>query len=318
MKEEQESLKKKLKVNKIVIIVLCIILLLVICILVSMKVLKSSNVVANNDSNLGLAIEGENAIFYYSYGKGLVKKENNKETLLTEEQAYYLQYLNHMIYYVTQGSSGEMNIKRITSEGKDEKLLLSTNSKNMKIYLDNSKIYYTTSNPGTISRIDLLGNEEEVILQRDTIDYKVFDDKIYFSDNMGLYSIDKDGGNYKTLSEEAKFDVFQILKEDVYYFDNANNKLMKMNLKDISKKEEVTNKLNCNTFNVTNEGIYYLDKENEKIKYVSLNGKKEKDIAGVNNINTKINVVGDVLYFIDTVNDNTYTKLIGTNGEEVN
>ena len=133
-----------------------------------------------------------------------------------------------------------------------------------------------------------------------------------------LYSVDNDGKNYKTLIEESLFDEFQILNNNVYYFDSQNNKLMKINLKNTSKKEEVTDKLNCEVYNVTENGIYYMDKESKKIKYVSLNGKKEKDIIKLNTDNTKINIIGTSLFYIDNENKKTVTNLIGINGKKIN
>ena len=121
------------------------------------------------------------------------------------------------------------------------------------------------------------------------------------------------GENYKTLVEESLFNKFQILDGYVYYYDNENSKLMKINLNEISKKKEVTDKLNCDIYNVTTNGIYYLDKDNRKISYVSLNGKKNKDIVKINTDNTKINIVGNTMYYIENEEGKTITKSIKTN-----
>ena len=175
-----------------------------------------------------------------------------------------------------------------------------------------------TSNPDTISRVDIDGKNEEQLLQRSVVDFKVVDGTIYFSDIMGfLYSIDTNGENYKTIIKEAKFNKFQILDKYVYYYDNESGKLVKVSLEDTSKKEEVTDKLDCDTYNVTTNGIYYLDKANGKIRFVSLNGKKDNDIVNVDTDNTKINVVGTAIYYIDNKDGKTITKVIGTNGKEI-
>lgn len=317
METNEENLKRKIKVNNIAIIVLLMILLIILCILI-FKIVNVKNLKTNNDSNMGIAIQTDKLTFYNNYNKGLIKKEKKDETVLTTDQAYSITYSDGKIYYTTPNNNGGINIKRIDSDGKNEELLVSTQSNSTKMYLQDSKIYYTTSNPDTISKIDIDGKNEEILLQRTTLDFKVVDGIIYFSDIMGfLYSVDTNGENYKTISKESLFNEFQMLDGYVYYFDDENSKLMKMNLKDSAKQEEVTDKLDCDTYNVTSNGIYYLDKVNGKIAYVSLNGNKTKDVITVNTDNTKINILGSTIYYIDSDGSNTVTKVVGTNGKQI-
>ena len=317
MKTEEEKLKKRLKLNTFAIVVLLIILLVILCVVV-VKIFNASEAKTNNDLNLGIAVENDDLTFYYNYNKGLIKREKNKETTLTESQAFSINYYDGKIYYTTPNSTGGIDIRKIDKDGKDEKILLSTTSSSTKIYIKDSKIYYLTSNPDTISRIDIDGKNQEQILQRGVTDFKLVEDKIYFSDIMGyLYSVDLDGENYETVIKESLFDEFQILDDYVYYFDNENSKLMKISLKDVSKKKEVTDKLDCDTYNVTSKGIYYLDKENSKISFVSKNGKKAKEIVTVNTDNTKINIIDNIIYYIDSQNGKTVTRLVKTNGKAV-
>lgn len=317
MKTEEEKLKKKLKVNTIAIVILLVILLIVLCV-VLVKIFSLKNVIANNDSNMGLATQNDDFKFYYDYNKGLVKKSKDSEKVITKDQTYSINYFDGRIYYTTPNSTGGINIKSINVDGKDEKVLLSTTSSSTKMYLQNSKIYYLTSNPDTISSIDLDGKNEKAILQRSVVDFKVVDETIYFSDIMGyLYSIDLNGKNYKTLVEESLFNKFQILDKYVYYYDNENSKLVRINLEKNFEKEVVTDKLDCDIYNVTINGIYYLNKEKSQISYVSLDGKKFKDIVKVNTNNTKINVVGNVIFYIDNESEKMVTKSIGTNGKQI-
>ncbi len=320
MKAGEENLKKKLKLNTLTIVILLVILLIVLCFAVfrMFSVTKTDGTNNNNDSNMGIALQKDDITFYYNYNNGLVRKEKDKEKTLTKSQAYSINYINGMIYFTSPNSTGGIDIKQITEDGKDEKVLVSTTSSSTKMYIQDSKIYYLTSKPDTISKIDLDGKNSEVILQRSVTDFKVIDDTIYFSDIMGyLYSVDTDGENYKTIIKKSLFDEFQILDNYVYCYDNENSKLIKTSLKDISKTETVTDKLDCDTYNVTSNGIYYLDKENFKIVFVSKNGKKTRDIVTINTDNTKINVVGTVIYYIDVKDEKSVTKVIGTNGKAV-
>ena len=317
-KTEEENLKKKLKLNTFLIVVLLMVLLVILCV-VLVKVFSIKDGLSNNDSNLGLVSQSDKLTFYYDYNKGLIKKSKGKDTVLTESQAFSINYNNGYIYFASPNSTGGIDIKKIKDDGKGEETLLSTTSSSTKMYLQNNEIYYLTSNPDTISKIDLNGENQKVILQRGIVDFKVVDETIYFSDMMGyLYSIDINGENYKTIIEESLFEEFQILNNKVYYFDSENNKLMKINLNKTSKKTEVTDKLNCDNYNVTTNGIYYLDKNDFKIKYVSVDGKKVRDVVKINTDNTKINIAGAVLYYIDVDdNEKTVTKQIKTNGKEI-
>lgn len=317
MKTEEEKLKNKLKLNTITIVILLLILLVILCVVI-VKIFSVKDVVSNNDSNMGLVAQSDDLTFYYNYNKGLVKKDKKEEKTLINEQAYSINYYDGNIYYTTPNSRGGINIKKIGVDGKNEKILLSTTSSSTKMYLQDSKIYYLTSNPNTISKMDLDGKNSEVILQRGIVDFKVLDGTIYFSDIMGyLYSVDTNGKNYKTIMKKSVFEEFQIIDNYVYYFDNENSKLMRISLKDTSKKDEVTGKLDCEIYNVTSNGIYYLDKGRSKICFVSKNGKKTRDIVKVNTNNTKINIIGNVLYYIDNEKDKTVTKVIGTNGKKI-
>ena len=317
MKTEEEKLNKKLKINRIIIAILVIILIITILTVV-IKLVNSKNGLNNNDSNMGFAAKEENTTFFYSYNEGLVKKEKKDRKVLIEDQAYSINCLNGNVYYTTPNSTGGINIKKINFDGKDEKVLLSTSSNSSKIYIHNSEIYYLTSNPDTISKMDLDGKNNKVILTRSVTDFKVVDEKIYFSDIMGfLYSVDLNGDNYKTIVKEAKFGKFQILDKYVYYFDKDSEKLMRIRLDDTSKKEEVSDKLDCDIYNVTSNGVYYYSKANSKISFVSLNGKKTKDIVNINTDNTKINIVDNVIYYIDNEAGKAVTKCIGTDGKQI-
>lgn len=316
-KTEEEKLKKKLKLNTFLIVALLLVLLVILCV-VLVKVFSIKDGLSNNDSNLGLVSQSDKLTFYYDYNKGLVKKDKKKEEVLTESQAFSINYKDGYIYFASPNSTGGIDIKKIKDNGKEEKTLLSTTSSSTKMYLQNDEIYYLTSSPDTISKIDLDGKNQEVLLQRGIVDYKVVDKTIYFSDMMGyLYSIDTNGENYKTIINESLFEEFQILNDKVYYFDSENSKLMRIDLDKTSKKVEVTDKLDCDTYNVTTNGIYYLDKENFEIKFVSLNGNKTRDIVKINTDNTKINVDGMILYYIDNDKDKIVTKEIKTNGKEI-
>ena len=191
------------------------------------------------------------------------------------------------------------------------------NSELTKMYLSDGFLYYTTSNPNTISKINVNNKEQSTVLTRAILDFKVLDGIIYFIDDMRyLYQLDVNGENYKTIEENPIAKKFQMLDNEIYFYDEENQKLMKINLKN-KKKSEVTDKLNCDVYNVTSNGIYYLDNNDMKICCVDLKNKKSKEIISVSTANTKINVIGNVIYYLDLDNDSYVTKRISIKGKKV-
>ena len=312
---EEEKLNKKLKLNKIIIVVLLCVLLLALLIFLA-KCFSAQNSQTNNDANMGMVASGDDYIFYYKYNSGLVKIKDKKEYQIANEQVYSLQYDNGYVYYTTPNSNGGIDIKKISQNGEKNQVLASVTSESTKMYLSNGYLYYTTSNPNTISKISVNGGDPVAILTRAIADFKVIDGTIYFTDDMEfLYSVDTNGENYKVILEEKLTRKFQIVDDNVYYYDSENKKLMSFNLEKKEKKE-VSDKLNSDIFNVTSKGIYYLDSEKSKICFVDLKNKKSKELVDVSISNTKINIVGTSLYYLDKNSDGSYiSKRVQVNGK---
>lgn len=311
-----EKLNKKIKFKKILLVFLLLIILALLIFVVT-ECLNKQKLKNNNDSNFGFVSEGNKCLFYYKYNYGLIKIEKNKEILLTEDQACSINYYENYLYYITPNSNGGIDLKKIDINGKNKSLLLTTSSNSTKMYLDNKYLYFTTSNPNTISKIDINGNNEQTLLKREVRDFKVLDNTIYFSDNFGfLYSIDCNGENYRALVEEPNFYKFQILDNYIYFLEDT--RLMKINLSNLDEKVEVTDRLNSDVYNVTSNGIYYYDKDTKKICWVSLDNIKAKTITALNSNNTKINVIDAKLYYLDiSESGQTVTKRIGLNNKKV-
>lgn len=311
----KEDVKKR--VNKVIIVILlCAILVALLVILA--KCFSAQNFETNNDANMGMVAHGDDYIFYYKYNSGLVKIKDKKEYQITNEQAYSIQYDNEYVYYTTPNGNGGIDIKKVKQNGDDIQVLISVTSELTKMYLSNGYLYYTTSNPSTLSKIDINGEGESTLLTRGVVDFKVVNNKIYFIDDMEfLYEVDTNGENYKALLEEKLARKFQMLGNDVYYYDEANKKLMKYDL-DKKAKSEVSDKLNSDIYNVTSKGIYYFDSEKSKICHVDLKNKKVKEIVDVTIMNTKLNLIDNHLYYLDTNESGSYiVKRIATNGKSI-
>lgn len=313
---KERNTKQKVKINKIIIaVILCI--LLVVLLLVLVKCFSEQKFQANNDSNMGMVTLGDDYIFYYKYNSGLVKIKDGKEYQIANEQAYSVQYDNGFVYYTTPNSTGGIDIKKVSQNGDKNQVLASVTSELTKMYVVNGDIYYTTSNPGTISKMNLNGENNKVIITRNVLDFKVIDKNIYFTDDMEyLYLVDTNGENYKTISEEKNARKFQIVDNFAYFYDEVNKKLVKIDLEK-KTKTDVKSDFNSDIYNVTSKGIYYLDSEKSKICFVDLKNKKSKEIISVSTANTKINVIGNVIYYLDLDNDSYVTKRISIKGKKV-
>jgi hypothetical protein len=295
-----------------------LVILLIILLVVLVKCFAVENSINNNDSNMGMVTSGDDYTFYYKYNSGVIKIKDGNEYQISDDGAYSLQYDNGYVYYTTPNNNGGIDIKKVNQNGDTNQTLVSVASTSTKMYLEDGFLYYTTTTPDTISKININGEKESVVLNRTISDFKVVDGIIYFTDDSGyLYEVNVDGENYQTVSKNTISKRFQILDGDVYYYNTENKKLMKLDLE--SKEEtEVTDKLNCDIYNVTSNGIYYLDSDNLKICYVDLKNKKTKDIVTLSTTNTKINIVGTSLYYLDINEDGTYiAKRISTNGKDL-
>jgi SHS2 domain-containing protein len=267
---------------------------------------------------MGMVISGDDYIFYYKYNSGVIKIKDGKEYQISDDGAYAIQYANDYIYYTTPNISGGIDIKKVSQNGDTNVVLTSVASASTKMYLEDGYLYYTTTNPDTISKIDINGENESVVLTRTIYDFKVLDSTIYFTDSSEhLYKIDTNGENYEELSSNPLAKRFQIVKNGVYYFDADVSKLLKFDL-DSKQISEVTDKLNCDIYNVTSDGIYYLDSENLKICFVDLNNKNSKEIVTVSTANTKLNIQGTILYYLDITEAGDYiAKRISTTGKSL-
>lgn len=313
----EEQLKKKVKTNQIIIGVLVILLIIAIIILITTRVSANSKE-NNNISNLGMVCSGDGYVFYYKYGVGIIKIKDGKEYQISEDRAYSMSYYDGYVYYTRPNSNGGIDIAKTSHNGDTVTVLKSVTTSSTKMYLNDGNLYYLTSNPNTISKMDLNGENEKVIITREVLDFHIKDDIIYFvTSSKKLCKISTSGNNYEQLSDETLAPRFQMNKDFIYYY-KENEGLYKISLKTF-EVEEVSKKVNCDVFNVTGKNIYFLDKDNLKVCSMNLKGEKIKEIVTVNTKNTKINIVDNVLYYLgtDDGSSNYKTYRVKTDGKEM-
>lgn len=226
-------------------------------------------------------------------------------------------YKDGYIYYTTPNAVGGIDIRKLSHNGDELTTLVSVSSPSTKMYLVDNYLYYLTTEPDTISRIDINGENQINLISRGVSDFDISDETIYFTDNYGyLCKVDLNGENYAQITEDVLTTKFQLYNGEIYYY-QENSGLMKF---DIEKKssELVTDRVKSNVYNVTNRGIFFLDIDSMKICKISLNGNSYKELKEINTSNTKINVIGNELYYLDNYSeDNTSrTYRIKINGNE--
>lgn len=260
---------------------------------------------------------GDDYVFYYKYGVGIIKILDNEEYQISDETAYSMAYKDGYIYYTTPNAVGGIDIRKLSHNGDELTTLVSVSSPSTKMYLVDNYLYYLTTEPDTISRIDINGENQINLISRGVSDFDISDETIYFTDNYGyLCKVDLNGENYAQITEDILTTKFQLYNGEIYYY-QENSGLMKF---DIEKKssELVTDRVKSNVYNVTNRGIFFLDIDSMKICKISLNGNSYKELKEINTSNTKINVIGNELYYLDNYSeDNTSrTYRIKINGNE--
>ncbi len=302
--------KKKLKLNIRRIIVLSIITIILLLILWGMGklVLKlfSPEKVVGNYANMGLAVEDGKTVYYNKYERGIIKKENKKETQLTEKTAYSMTIIDDTIYYITVSDSNTIDLNSVKTTGEDVKKIKTLYTAISKFYIENGYAYYVSNKDNIgIYKISLETGEETTVTLSNIQDFVLDKNIIYFTDNVGyLYSIKIDGTDKKTISTDYSINNIQILKNWIYFYDKNENALCRIK-KNGSSKSTVATFVNNETYNITNKQIYYFDELNKQICKCDLKGKKSKPIVSLEATRTKINIVNGVIYYLDNSKDDS-------------
>ena len=110
------------------------------------------------------------------------------------------------------------------------------------MYLIDNYLYYISLEPNTISKIDINGENEKTLINREVSDFDVENNTINFTDIYGyLCKMDLNGENYSQIFDDVITTKFQIYKNNLYYYDE-NSGLMKFDLNKHSS-ELVTDKV---------------------------------------------------------------------------
>lgn len=303
-----EKNKSKLNMRRIVVLII----LLIICILILftlvnfIKKIFSKEKVAGNLANTGLVFETKEAVYYNKYDKGIVKIKNGEEYQITDESASSITVIDDTIYYLTVSSSNTIELKSVKTNGDNLTNIKTLYTPLNKFYIENQNVYYINNKDKQgIASFSLESREEEMVVLSNVQDFVIDDGHIYFVDNAGyLYSVKNDGSDYKTITTDYSIKRIQILKNWIYFYNNKDNCLSKINKKG-TKVKNISTFVNNEIYNITNKYIYYYDSIDKKICRSNLKGKKSKALASLSSEITKINIAKGIVYYIDDSKDET-------------
>lgn len=305
MKTNEAKAKFLNKKNLMVIVTIIVAILVIVLVSTLIKKVSKEKIVGNL-SNMGLAVEGDDAIYYNKYEKGIIKVKGGKEYQITDETAYSMNIVGDTIYYLTVSNMNTIDIKSVKTNGDALTKIKTIYTTISKIYVKDNYIYYATNKDSSgLVKINLENKEETKITLANIQDFVLDENKIFFVDNINdLYSIEISGNGLTKIETDANFKKFQILDKWIYFYDEKENSLCKIK-KDGSDKKVVATFVNNETYNVTNKNIYYYDSVNLQICKCDLKGKKSTVVVKLQSPKPKINIVDGIIYYLDESKDET-------------
>ena len=280
------------------IVVIFIVVCLILAVLLGREKSKQSN---GNIANMGLAIEYEGTIYYNKYEKGIFSKKGGKEKQITYETAYSINIEDNKIYYLTVENFNDVVIKCVDTNGKNLTNLATIYTSISKIFVEDGYIYFATNKSGGgIARIDINGKNETVVIGEKIKDFHVSGGKIFYINEQNKMSkASVTGQENEVMAEEVMVQKIQVIDNWVYYYDETENALFRID-SNSKKKELISVLVNNDIYNVSGDYVYYLDTENSKISRMQI-GKSNKcqEIVDISITKTKINIAKDELYYLD-------------------
>ena len=233
---EKEKKKSKLKLNKRRVIVLIVAALLLILLLTGMinlfKLIFAKENAVGNLSNMGLVLEDGNTVYYNRYEDGIVKVKGNKEYQITDETAYSMTMYEDEIYYLTVSSLNTIELKKVKDNGDGLTKVKTLGTTISKFYIKDGFVYYASNGAVKgIAKLSLENGSENIITAANVQDFVLYNDNIYYVDNVGyIYSTNLGGTDIKEIAKDYNVKKIQILKNWIYFYNESENALCKIKL----------------------------------------------------------------------------------------
>lgn len=355
--------KKNIKCGKIIIFL--VLLLIVIGALLIYCIMNKNDVgnTIGNIRNYGYSAEQGNWIYYLSPNEdsskvGIFKIKKNGE----DKQQVFMEdidivsinvYKNH-IYFLGMGTEIyseedeiDNKIYRVKLDGSDLEILNDNEVNNdcYEIYVVDNSVYYIGIE-AEICKMDLDGNNKEVIANKNTGYLGITDDYIIYnyleneeSTDYVTYIMDRKGGNERAILEGKRLYSVNIEGDYIYYTDDAKN-LYRTKI-DSGVAEELYDNIEMYNLNVQNGYAYYLSyvnnqadkigvyrvRLNEKSKVnVTMGEREETDetenkeapelIKQLDTYSSYIDIVGDWVSYMDSNETEGFINLVNINANE--
>lgn len=181
---------------------------------------------------------------------------------------------------------------------------------------DDKYLYVSVTNNG-IFRADIENKEVEYkqIVNRDTLEFVLYDKYIYYVEGDTLYKAKKDGSDEKILAENASF-AFTMYKNSIFYYSNADECIYRINENgekplNIAKMSGVTKLLasGANLWVVKDGILYQMDIGTGEIE-------QEEKIDSVGS-NSEIYVSDNVVFYLSSDNKKVNAYNVSTKETKV-
>lgn len=261
-----------------------------------------------NISNGGLSVMKNDWIYFMNYEKDSalykIKIDGTGETLVTEDQAFYLNCVEDWIYYCHGGDGNKIYKMRL--DGTERSLV--SEVKAGSVLVADGWIYFADfSNAdnaeefGRIFKIRTDGSSRQKVSRGPVQAMNLTGSWLYYlhREEEKLYRVKTDGTAEEKVSD-AKMSSFQILGKSLYYVDatDGKNELWTMTLEGKEPKRLTTDKVTA--FNAAGEWIYYGNTKGDspdlELKKMKLDGSEAQVVNDDDPVS--IMVFGDFLVYL--------------------
>jgi len=251
---------------------------------------------SGNIANSGLYAISDDGWIYFNYAKHLykMKTDNSNITLLSDDNAQYINVGNDWVYYINV--SDNYYIYKIKTDGTGKTRLNKQNSHNLILY--NGHIYFSSENVHVMST-NGKGLSNIGRYGRYGLAFNIMNGWIYYRSYYGYYKMRLDGSEHKMFFPGYDYGERSIfITEYGLLYALSDAELCRLNAQSSTDKSVITTGY-VTVLNVNDYWIYYANRGDKSKLYKTYadgtSARKLSDTEGVNSIY----ILGEWIYFID-------------------
>ena len=313
--------------KKIVLIILLIIVIAIILVMVVPQFFKKDEVgnTSGNLSNYGITTYSDGWIYYLALEDGTptgiykTRSSGGKSEKVSIGTYIYINVINDTIYCLEYDEDSSVyNIVKLSTDGKNKDIILK-NVDRGPITVAGKDIYYFKND--VFYRMNLDGEQQLQISDRDISYYQVYGNKIYFiyKSDEGSYiaRMKRNGEDVTRIGrlQDKEYVALQVKGGNVYYvtLERTEDYLYKYELYSMNKKGEEIAKIvdlpeDTDFINMQEDALYYaFDTSGYDIRKINYKSKKDESIAQPKEL-ASISIAGKWLFYI--TQDDNYKAVI--------